>query len=258
MKIYRQKNERPPSKFKNPFKDKRFVIILIAIIVVIIALLVIARIHTIDEEKKTYTVVGVDVSAYQGTIDWKTLEKQDISFAYIKATEGADYVDKKFTENWKNIDKTGIVKGAYLFWRFEEDGKKQADYFIKTVPKEKGTLPPAIDVELYGEYEEKPMEKDKVVKNLQTTIDAIRDQYKMDPVIYTNYRTYSLYLDGEFEGLKIWIVDLSNNQPDLSGNHEWEFWQFTQRAILKGYQGDTRFIDLDLYNGNLNELHEEN
>lgn len=85
--------------------------------------------------KKKYPVRGVDVSSYQGEIDWETLENQDIDFAFIKATEGSGYEDEYFQQNFQNASETGIRIGAYHFFSFDSSGITQAENFIKTVPK---------------------------------------------------------------------------------------------------------------------------
>lgn len=207
---------------------------------------------------KTDIVKGVDVSAYQGSIDWKTIENQDIYFAFIKASEGTDYKDSQFDTNWKNIDGTSIKKGAYMFYVFNEDGQAQADYFIKTVGTDYGDLPPVIDLEVYGQFETSPPTVKSVQNNLKKLIEKLKSTYKVEPIIYTNYNTYNLYLsDGNLDQ-PIWITDLSDQVPEMSGGHDWKFWQYSQRGILNGYSSDSeRFIDMDLYNGTLAEFYKE-
>lgn len=143
-----------------------------------------------------------------------------------------------------------------MFWQFGEDGDKQAQYFIKTVSSGKNDLPPVIDLELYGDYLDNPLDKDQVIANLTKTVQALKKNYDKDPIIYTNYLTYNTYLKDEFEDLNIWICDLDDAEPSLSGDHTWTFWQYSQRGILNGYEGSERFIDMNLYNGTLKEFYE--
>lgn len=200
------------------------------------------------------TVLGVDVSAYQGEINWKKLAKQNIDFAYVKATEDTDHLDSQFEDNWKNARKAGLKVGAYLFVNFNEKGKDQADYFIKNVPNEKDSLPPVIDLELYGDYLDQPMAKDKVVAMLKEMVAALEGEYDKTPIIYTNYNTYNTYLADSLKEIPIWICDISSSQPDLEGGHQWVFWQYSQRQILEGYDGDELFIDMNKFNGDLKEF----
>lgn len=224
-----------------------------AVVILVLILLLISWIQTRREEARKTVVLGVDVSTYQGDIDWPTIESQGIDFAYIKATEGEDYTDDRFEQNWSDIDQTGILKGAYMFWCFDEDGGDQADYFIKTVPDESHTLPPVIDMELYGDFTDNPLPKNQVLNNLNKTIEKLQEAYGTNPIIYTNYKTYEMYLSDADAEIPIWICDISNSAPKLGGDHEWIFWQFSQRGILDGYTGGP-FIDMDLYNGTLREL----
>lgn len=100
-----------------------------------------------------YPVRGVDVSAYQGAIDWPTLSAQDIDFAFIKATEGSSFVDSRFAYNYKEAQKTSLRIGAYHFFSFDSAGETQADHFIETVQRIPGMLPPVVDIEFYGDKE---------------------------------------------------------------------------------------------------------
>ena len=100
-----------------------------------------------------YPVKGIDVSAYQGEIDWEVLAKQDILFAYIKATEGSSYVDEYFNTNFENANKTNLKVGAYHFFSYDSSGLAQAENFINTAEKRDDSMPPVIDIEFYGDKE---------------------------------------------------------------------------------------------------------
>ena len=78
-----------------------------------------------------YPVQGIDVSHYQGEIDWAKMKQQGMDFAYIKATEGSAHEDKRFDKNWKEAKAAGMLCGAYHFFSFESEGAKQAEHFIK-------------------------------------------------------------------------------------------------------------------------------
>lgn len=240
-------------KFKQPFLSKKGLIIVAgAAAAILVAVVLFFAINSVRNSGNH--VKGVDVSAYQGDINWKKLADQDIYFAFIKATEGKDHVDKNFEKNWKEARKTHLKVGAYHFVNFDQDGKTQADHFINTVPKENDSLPPVIDLELYGDYLDKPMDKNKVQAIVNDMIVRFKDYYEKTPIIYTNYNTYNTYLSDAFAEIPIWICDISDQEPELKGGHEWLFWQYSQREILNGYSGEERFIDMDLYNGDLRQF----
>src|SRR2546423_11084013 len=100
--------------------------------------------------RSQYPVRGIDVSHHQGKIDWSGVKASGIQFAYIKATEGADFTDATFAENWTNSNAAGIVRGAYHFFTLGISGQSQAAHFLATVPADAGALPPAIDLEFSG------------------------------------------------------------------------------------------------------------
>lgn len=235
-------------------KFKFYIFCFIFVVFIIIAIYIGAYLIRSRQAEKVENVLGIDVSAYQGEIDWKTVESEGIYFAFIKATEGEDYLDKQFSNNWERIDETSIRKGAYLFYDFNADPNKMADFFIETVPVEKDALPPVIDVEV-ADGSNLPDEK-TVKQNLEVVIEALEVQYKKTPIIYTNLNTYKQFIESDFPESPIWICDLSSDHPDLD-KHEWKFWQYTWRGILNGIGDPRTFVDLDIYNGTLKDFYND-
>ncbi|NLN04008.1 MAG: glycoside hydrolase family 25 protein [Clostridiaceae bacterium] len=206
-----------------------------------------------NPSKKKYPVRGVDVSHYQGDIDWDTLAGQGIDFAFIKATEGSSHVDKNFAKNWEKASQADIVIGAYHFFSLESSGLTQAENFIKTVPKAQGTLPPAVDVELYGAFSKNPPDAATVRLELERFINAIEAHYGKKVVIYTTQTVYRLYIENYFQDNPLWIRNVYS-RPILSDDREWTFWQYSDRGRLNGYDGVERFIDLNVFNGTREEF----
>jgi len=228
-------------------------------ILILIALLIYGCSNLFQEKKgDDHLVKGVDLSSYQGKIDWNVMSAQGIDFAFIKATEGNDYVDGQFKKNWEESQKTSLKVGAYHFLSFDSTGKEQAKNFIDNVPVSDKNLPPVVDLELYGIYEETPMDKEKVKVILDEFMKELENNYKVKPIIYTNQYLFDLYIGTEYKDYKIWIVDLDNYLPNILPNgEEWTFWQFSHRSVLDGYQGDQKFIDMNLYNGTYSEFIKE-
>ena len=134
---------------------KKFIGICIMIIILtvcIIAFLIYnGNIKFNNPSSKDYPVRGVDVSEYQGEIDWEKLSNQNIDFAYIKATEGSSYTDERFQYNYQNAITTNLKIGAYHFFSFDSDAISQSENYIKNVPKDMNLLPPVVDIEFYGD-----------------------------------------------------------------------------------------------------------
>lgn len=206
-----------------------------------------------NPSRAQYPVRGVDVSAYQGEIDWETLAAQNIQFAYIKATEGSGHVDQYFAANWKGAAKTGLRIGAYHFFSFDSAGATQARNFIETVPKMEGMLPPVVDFEFYGDKESNLPERDAARLELSALLDELERHYGMKPMLYVMEKPYRLYIADAYAAYDIWVRNVIS-APRLSDGRAWTMWQYTNRARLDGYQGVERYIDMNVYNGNAQDF----
>lgn len=202
-----------------------------------------------NPSSEEFPVRGVDVSVYQGEIDWQKLSEEDIQFAFIKATEGSGYVDDKFSQNYENAQKTSLRIGAYHFFSYDSSGETQAENFINTVPKTDDMLPPVIDVEFYGDKKENLPDKDKTQKELDALISKLEEYYGKTPIIYATEKSYELYIADKYDNCDIWIRNVYT-KPKLSDEREWTFWQYTNKEKLSGYSGDEKYIDMNVFNGN--------
>lgn len=195
-----------------------------------------------------YPIRGVDVSSYQGIIDWQTLSAQKIDFAFIKATEGSSYTDEFFADNYKNALQTDLQVGAYHFFSYDSSGKTQAENFISAVEPVDGMLPPVIDVEFYGDKARNLPDRTEVVRELTDMVRILTEHYRQTPIIYATEKSYRLYIAEQFPDCDIWIRNVIS-KPTLSDGREWTFWQYTDRMKLEGYNGKERFIDMNVFYG---------
>lgn len=188
-----------------------------------------------------YPILGIDVSAYQKDIDWQKVYDANVKFAFIKATEGETFVDKKFKENILEARKTLIFTGAYHFYRFSKPGKTQAINFINNVPKKVLDFPAVVDIEDYG-YFFAWFRHDRIVSEIFICLRELEKYYGVKPIIYTNLQTYKKYIKGNFEDYDIWISRLCR-EPD---NDKWIFWQYSHSGAIQGISED---VDLNTFNG---------
>lgn len=202
-----------------------------------------------NPSSEEFPVRGVDVSVYQGEIDWQKLSEEDIQFAFIKATEGSGYVDDKFSQNYENAQKTDLRIGAYHFFSYDSSGETQAENFINTVAKTDDMLPPVIDIEFYGDKKENLPDKDKTQKELDVLISKLEEYYGKTPIIYATEKSYELYIADKYDNCDIWIRNVYT-KPKLSDERKWTFWQYTNKEQLSGYSGDEKYIDMNVFNGN--------
>lgn len=229
---------------------KKFKIIIISVVAVILGLCTFAALfyfgvlHINNPSKKRYPVVGVDVSAYQGEIDWEVLSKQKIDFAYIKATEGSSHVDACFSYNWENASGTNLRIGAYHFFSFESSGENQAKLFCSTVYAVHGMLPPVIDVEFYGRFHSADdIDAEAVKRELRSMVDILTEHYGVKPVIYVSSATYDTIVKDDFTDCGIWYRSVYSKIPS---SIKWTIWQYSNRHVLKGYNGSERYIDMNV------------
>lgn len=193
-----------------------------------------------------YEVKGIDVSHYQGKINWADVTKNNrYRFAYIKATEGRDYTDDFFEENWTHAEKNGLLIGAYHFFTTQSTGEQQADHFIKTVPNEATSLPPVIDIEIHLKHN-----VEKIQDELTTMSNKLEEYYHQKPILYVTYSTFNKYIASGFEDHEIWIRDIVK-YPTLKGQREWTLWQFNNRGRISGIDA---YVDINVFNGSEEEF----
>lgn len=218
-------------------------------------------IHVNSPAAGKYEIRGIDVSHYQGEIDWQALQEQKVRFAYIKATEGSSYIDERFAVNYAEGRNTSLKIGAYHFFSFDSPGLSQAEHFIDTVEDFEGMLAPAVDVEFYGNKKDNPPEPDQVERELKEYLALVEQAYERKPVIYATMESWELYIRGKFDEYPLWIRDIWKkpvlHSPEDDGReYRWTFWQYTNRGRLTGFSGEEKFIDLNVFYGTEEEWQE--
>jgi lysozyme len=190
-----------------------------------------------------YEVIGVDVSHHQGHIDWSALARAGTAFAYVKATEGANFQDANFATNWTESALTGLPRGAYHFFTLCRSGSDQARNFMATVPNDPQALPPAIDAESMGPCQNgAPV--GNVAQEIETFLALVEKHYGRRPLIYTTAEFHDAYLTGQFPHDRFWIRSLVI--PPLFRHQQWVLWQYHNRGRRPGVQGP---VDLSAFRG---------
>ncbi|MBQ2941986.1 MAG: glycoside hydrolase family 25 [Clostridia bacterium] len=209
------------------------------------------KIHFNYPGSEKYPVVGIDVSNYQGEIDWEKIAGQNIDFAFIKCTEGSGFKDPFFDRNWELAGETGMRIGAYHFFSFDSSGKTQGELFCETVQAVDNMLPPVIDVETYGEYNRgKTIDVPNVKKELRVLVDMLEENYGMKPIIYCG-PLYDSIIKGDFDDCELWYRSVYKPLPEI---YNVAFWQYSDNHILSGYSGEERFIDMNVFVGTEEEF----
>jgi lysozyme len=185
---------------------------------------------------------GIDVSYYQGTIDWARVRASGISFAFIRVSDGG-YVDPLFATNWAGARAAGVLRGAYQFFRAGQDPIRQADMVAQLAIDP--DLPPVVDVETTdGQTGE------RVVSALTTWINRTKALQKLSPLVYTGWGFWddlpaSRLAIPHLAGL--WQAEWGVPCPrPASGWRDWVFWQTTEHGRVDGIPVE---VDLDVFAG---------
>ena len=172
---------------------------------------------------------GIDVSHHQKQINWKEVSKEPIEFVYIKATEGATYVDTMFHKNATDAKKAGLLIGAYHFFRMTSSVENQFKNFKSAMSKHQMDLIPMIDVET---DDGKP--RKEVQKALEKFIQLIKAEYGVSPMIYGTQRSYNTFCAPDFNKYHLYIGRYSTKHPEIKGKGTYTIWQYTETGRIKG------------------------
>lgn len=191
-------------------------------------------------------VFGIDVSHYQGKIDWNELSTShhSIEFIFIRATMGVDDIDRCFERNWNNAKANNYIRGAYHYYRPNENSTKQFENFKSVVRLENGDFFPVLDIE-----KESRFGREKLREGVLNWLKLAEEEYGVKPIVYTGLKFYQHILKGHIDDYPLWIAA-------YSGKHrlkpvEWTFHQFTEKVRVKGIKST---VDGNDFKGDLIEL----
>jgi lysozyme len=180
---------------------------------------------------------GIDVSAHQGDINWHQVADDDISFAYIKATEGGDFVDKRYLNNFYEALGAGVDPGAYHFFTLCSPGAIQAQNFLHVGEPHPAALPPAVDLELSGNCGERPSEA-QVARELDEFIEIVEEEWEREMVVYVLPSWEELYPTAARLDRPLWI-----HRFLLRPSEDWAIWRLHGNANIEGIEGN---VDLNV------------
>ena len=184
--------------------------------------------ETIVKKQDKY-VFGIDVSHYQGWIDWNRVKqsKHPIRFVLIRASMGTDGADLHYPRNWEQSSRAGYLRGAYHFFRPDEPAGEQFLNFRSRVNLRPGDLPPVLDVEALGNSS-----PENIRKAVLEWLRLAQEAYKIRPIVYTGRNFYLRHLKGHVDGYPLWIAayDGEHRVSDIP----WKLHQFTDAVRVLG------------------------
>ncbi|EPX84670.1 Lyzozyme M1 (1,4-beta-N-acetylmuramidase) [Rubellimicrobium thermophilum DSM 16684] len=197
-----------------------------------------------------HPVHGIDISRYQTAIHWPTARDAGVSFAFIKATEGADRLDPAFARHWAEARAAGIPRGAYHFYYFCRSAEDQARWFITHVPKERGALAPVVDLEWNPHSPTCTWRPDPahVRAEVLRFLDLLEAHYGQRPLIYTEPGFWQDNGLEQLRGEELWLRSVAAHPEEVYGRRGWTFWQYSGTGLVPGVQGQ---VDLNAFGGTI-------
>ena len=201
--------------------------------------------ETAMADDQTYCF-GLDVSQYQGQINWDEvlLTKHPLRFAIARASMGTDGQDPQFAANWQALERVGLQRGAYHYYRPFQNSSEQARNFINLVQLKKGDLPPVLDVEKMS-----PFGAANLRQGVQNWLRIVGQHYHCKPIVYTGRFFYERYLKGSIDGHPLWVASYG---PHHKVQHlPWTFYQFSEKMVVHGINS---YVDGNFFQGSLTKL----
>jgi lysozyme len=217
----------------------------------------------VRKEIHVKTVPGIDVSHWQSVINWTQVRETGARFAVIKATEGTNFVDNRFTTNWREAKAAGLMRGAYCYFHPDLDARTQADHFVNAVnaTNDRAELPPALDLEVAN-----GVDKTQIISRVKVWLDRVEQRLGRKPFIYSGISFLETYLSEIGGAPPAWSKDYPlwlgwypyNYTPGMKprlprGWFTWTIWQYSKDGQVNGINAE---VDMDLFNGTLKNLYE--
>jgi lysozyme len=197
-------------------------------------------------------VQGIDISKYQGDVDWNRVRRAGIKFAYMKVSEGGDHVDERFYRNWEASARAGVARGVYHFMYWCRTASEQAVWFSQAVPHDRTQLPPVLDLEWNHASVTCPnkVPRAEALAEIHKMLEIMEYHTGKKPVIYTDITFHREVLEGEFPGYEFWLRSVAAEPHKRYSGRSWSFWQYTATGRVPGVKGN---VDRNVFNGSESE-----
>lgn len=197
---------------------------------------------------QSYPIHGIDVSRWQGDIDWHTARAAGVSFAYMKATEGGDLFDPKFDDHRRGARAAGVPWGAYHYYYFCRPAEEQARWFIRHVPRDALALPHVLDMEWTPYSKTCTLRPDgtKIRREATKFLAMLEAHYGRRPIIYTTVDFFRETGIGRLHGTEFWLRSVAGHPRTVYPGAFWTLWQYTGTGLVPGIKGK---VDINVFRG---------
>lgn len=210
-----------------------------------ILLLVLILLSCSEKNKKASLkgTKGIDVSHFDGEVDFNYVVRDSIDFVYIKSSEGIDFIDPEFRKNWAGAKKAGLPAGVYHFYDPKVDPAEQARFFsglVKDIVKEM-KLAPVLDVEVLGDKSPEELQRD-----ILTCLELIHKELGLKPTLYS-FRVFinENLQSKELTNYKLWVAEYEKMDTLIVEPWvNWSVWQYSEKGKVNGIKGDVDLNDM--------------
>jgi len=207
--------------------------------------------HAGVSRARALPIQGIDVARYQGHIDYRAARADGIHFVFIKGTEGKDYIDPNFHENWRRAADAGMARSAYHFMTWCSLASEQAAWFIRNIPNDPTALPPVLDLEWNNHSKCKNRHnREDILEKIRVMLAAMEAHTGKLPIIYTDINFHRDILAGEYFPNTFWLRSTAAEPHHRYQNRSWTFWQWTQTGVVRGIPVE---VDRNAFYGTPNE-----
>ena len=186
---------------------------------------------------------GIDVSGWQGEIDFTKVKNADIKFVYIKSSEGKNTVDRYFRRNYEKAKENGLNIGFYHYVRARntEDALLEANHFANTIA---GTIPDcklAMDFENFGN-----LSLNEINTISKVFLERVQEITNKEMIIYSNTSSARNIFSAELANrYPLWVAQYYVSEPSNNGKwNSWEGFQYTDQGTVPGING---YVDRDKF-----------
>lgn len=208
--------------------------------------------HPAVNRARSMAIQGIDVARYQGRIDYAAARAAGVRFVFIKGTEGKDYLDPMFGENWRRAREAGMPRGAYHFMTWCSLASEQAAWFVRNIPNDPDALPPVLDLEWNSDSScRNRLSREEMLEKVRVMLAAMEAHTGRLPIIYTDISFHRDILAGQPFPNTFWLRSTAA-EPDerFRQQRPWTFWQWTQTGVMKGVPGE---VDRNVFYGSEDE-----
>ena len=196
------------------------------------------------------TLKGIDISKWQSTIDWDSVVRDGVEFAFIRVSDGVYVEDDRFDYNWSEARDVGIIRGAYQFFRPTQSATEQANLLLDMMGAlQPNDLPPVLDVEVAD-----GASSAEIVASIREWLDVVEAEIGRQPIIYTSVGFWdgTVGASDAFSSYPLWVAHWGVDCPTLPVAWDgWLFWQSSETGAVDGIYSN---VDTDLFNGTWDDL----